>query len=215
MENISINIREGEKINMSKRIYISADYSLSDGDRNVIEVLQAWGNESLHKVDYIDTAEVISGSVSNDSDCRACDLKEEFNRQINASSSVIFVIGDKTSARTAGSNCERTSKQWYECSCTPYKQNVKGIQQCKVMNTVRSVGNVGPINSYSYLKHEFLQAVKQEKNIIIFYNSLNKQTSWLPSYMKDYKELAVPFWKLDAFGNKKGDYAHLKEALGY
>ena len=80
---------------MSKRVYISADYSENDGDRNVVDVLHAWGKDDKHKVDYVDTAQVVSGSVSNDSDCRACDLKREFNRQINASSAVIFIIGDK------------------------------------------------------------------------------------------------------------------------
>lgn len=34
------------------------------------------GNDSKHKVDYIDTASVVSGSVSNDPDCRPCDLKK-------------------------------------------------------------------------------------------------------------------------------------------
>ena len=72
------------------------------------------------KVNYVDTAEVVSGSVSDDPDCRACDLKAEFNRQINASSYVIFVIGDKTASRTAGSGCERNKKTQYECTCTPY-----------------------------------------------------------------------------------------------
>ena len=36
-------------------------------------------------------AKVVSGSVSVDDDCRPCDLKAEFNRQINASSSANFI----------------------------------------------------------------------------------------------------------------------------
>ena len=58
---------------MNKRVYISADYSENDGDRNVVDVLHAWGKDDKHKVSYVDTAQVVSGSVSNDSDCRACD----------------------------------------------------------------------------------------------------------------------------------------------
>lgn len=54
----------------------------------------------MHKVDFIDMAKVVSGSISNDADCRPCDLKKEFNNQINASSAVIIVIGDKTKYRT-------------------------------------------------------------------------------------------------------------------
>lgn len=37
-------------------------------------------------------AKVVSGSVSNNSDCCICDLKAEFNRQINASSAAILLL---------------------------------------------------------------------------------------------------------------------------
>lgn len=73
---------------MSKQVYISADYSENDGDRNVVEELNKWGSDNLHKVDFIDMSKVSSGSVVNSGDCRICDLKAEFNRQINASSAV-------------------------------------------------------------------------------------------------------------------------------
>ena len=85
---------------MSKRVYISADYSAANGDHNVVAELHKWGNDDLHKVDYCDTAQVVSGSVVSDPDCRACDLKAEFNRQINVSSAVIFIIGDIFVTRT-------------------------------------------------------------------------------------------------------------------
>lgn len=65
---------------MGKRVYISADYSEFDGDRGVVNLLQKWGKDSLHSVDFIDMAQVISGSVSKNKDCRPCDLKAEFNR---------------------------------------------------------------------------------------------------------------------------------------
>lgn len=94
---------------MSKRVYISADYSEGSGDRDVVNVLQKWSDDNYHKVDFVDMSQVESGSVSEDKDCRPCDLKAEFNRQINASSAVIFVVGDKTASRTAGSSCTRGS----------------------------------------------------------------------------------------------------------
>ena len=202
---------------MGKWVYISADYSPSDGDRNVVDELHKWGEDILHKVDYTDTAEVVSGSVAKDPDCRPCDLKAEFNSQINASSAVIFVIGDKTAGRCAGESCSRNDKGAF-CSCTPYKQNAKGASICKIYgNTVTPGPNddVGKINSYSYLKHEFEQAKKKKKSIIIVYNSLNKQPSWLPSYMSAYANNAHPFWKYNALGKKVGDYTYIKKALGY
>lgn len=201
---------------MGKRIYISADYALNDGDRSVVDELHKWGNDNLHKVDYYDTAQVASGSVSKNIDCRPCDLKSEFNRQINASSAVIFVIGDKTASRTAGCSCKRLS-EGKGCSCTPYKQNANGATTCKVPD-VSDVGpndDVGNINSFSYLRHEFEQAKKKKKTIIILYNSLNRQANWLPSYMSNYKELAHPFWKHGAHRNKIGDYSYIKKVLGY
>lgn len=202
---------------MSKRVYISADYSENNGDRDVVNELHAWGKDNKHKVDYVDTAQVVSGSVSDDKDCRPCDLKKEFNAQINASSAVIFIVGDKTASRTAGSSCKRISDGDY-CDCTPYKQNANGSNVCKIDGEISTPGpndDVGMINAYSYLKHEFMQAQKKNKTIIIVYNSLNKQPGWLPSYMSEYEEDAHPFWKKNAAGEKIGDYQYIKEALGY
>lgn len=155
-------------------------------------------------------------SISDSNDCRICDLKREFNSQINASSTVVFVVGDRTKYRTAGSNCDRNNKKWYECYCTPYKQNINGKKLCKWTSTSpASDGNVGNINTYSYLRHEFEQAKIKGKPIIIVYNSTRYESSWLPSYMKDYEDNAVPFWLKDTYGNKVGNYSYIKEALGF
>lgn len=202
---------------MTKRIYISADYDWDSGDRNVVEELNKWGQDDLHKVDFVDMAKVVSGSVSNSSDCCACDLKAEFNRQINASSAVVFVVGDKTASRTAGSSCDRMSKEQYECTCTPYKQNTFGTKYCRYSITYPADpnGDVGNINSYSYLRHEYEQAKKKNKKIIVLYNSKNKQPGWLPSYLKEYESIAVPFWTTNWRGERVGDYQQIKRALGY
>lgn len=129
---------------MSQRIYISADYDEDSGDREVVDELNKWGTDNLHKIDFVDMAKVVSGSVSTNPDCRICDLKEEFNRQINASSAVIIVVGNKTQLRTAGDQCERAKKQQSECCCTPYKANAKGMKICKVASTCNS----GPNDDY-------------------------------------------------------------------
>lgn len=110
---------------MSEKIhvYISADYSEDDGDREVVDQLNKWGADDYHLLNFADLAAVASGSVSKtNDDCRPCDLKAEFNRQINKSSVVIIVIGNKTKDRTAGSNCSRNEKAQGDCTCTPYKK---------------------------------------------------------------------------------------------
>lgn len=201
---------------MKKQVYISADYSVDDGDRAVVDVLKGWAEDKLHKVDFIDMAEVKSGTVANDPDCRICDLKAEFNSQINASSAVIIVVGDMTAYRTAGSSCQRGNKSQWECNCTPYKQNTNGKKDCKISYRCfyENDNDVSPFNSYSYLRHEFEQAQKRGKKIIVVYNSLRKESSWLPSYLKDYEDEAEPFW-VEGLWDKKGNYEFIKEALGY
>lgn len=202
---------------MSKQVYLSADYAEDSGDRNVVELLARWGSDYQHKVDFIDMAQVASGSVSKDANCRPCDLKKEFNRQINASSAVIFVVGDKTKTRTAGSNCPRIHDNYALCSCTPYKQNANGAKSCKVYSTspVDEDDDVGEINAYSYLRHEFEQAKKRNKKMIILYNSLTKQSHWLPAYMQGYESIAKPFWIKSYWGETVGNYSFIKEELGY
>ena len=162
-------------------------------------------------------SQVASGSVSDDEDCRICDLKEEFNRQINASSAVIFVVGNKTKSRTAGSECDRINKEQRECQCTPYKQNPNGKKACKISYTFTPgpEDNLGNINSISYLRHEFEQASKKNKTIIIVYNSQRKESTWLPTYMSDYEDKAHPFWTTNYKNEKVGDYSYIKEVLGF
>lgn len=201
---------------MRKQVYISSDYSEEHGDRDVVDILNRWGTDSRHKVNFLDMSQVVSGSVSRDPDCRSCDLKQEFNRQINVSSTVIFVVGDKTASRKAGSSCLRMTNRQMDCNCTPYKQNTNGSKLCKVCYTSSpGVDDVGSINAYSYLQHEFEQAKKRNKNIIVFYNSLRKELNWLPAYMEDYKLYARPFWTKNSLNEKVGDYAYIKQALGY
>lgn len=202
---------------MSKRVYISADYDEKRGDRDVVDVLHSWGEDAKHRVDFVDTAGVASGSVSKDPDCRACDLKSEFNRQINASSAVIIVVGDKTAGRVAGSVCERNEKSQCQSECTPFKQNASGRKECKIKNRkeLDFDGDVCSVNSYSYLRHEFEQASKQNKNIIVTYNSLRREPGWLPSFLSDYEQDAEPFWVYNKAGERQGNYPFIKKALGY
>ena len=199
----------------AKRVYISADFDLKNGDRDVVDVLRSWGRDARHITDFIDTSMVASGSVADEPDCRPCDLKAEFNRQINAASAIIFIVGDKTALRTAGCECERFLLAWDSCSCTPYKKNHEGRKQCKCPCVSQASEDVGNINPYSYLQHECEQARRKEKKIIVVYNSLIKQPGWLPKYMKDCASIAEPFWIKDRSGCRIGNYQFIKEALGY
>lgn len=48
---------------MSKRVYISADYSKNNGDCNEVEEPYKCGKDDSHIVDYCDTDEVVSGRI--------------------------------------------------------------------------------------------------------------------------------------------------------
>ena len=200
-----------------KHVYISADYDWYDGDQEVVDVLNGWGKDNKHAVEFVDMSKVASGTVANEPDCRICDLKAEFNAQINASSAVIFVVGNKTADRTAGSACERCTKIQEDCQCTPYKANANGKKPCKVSSTCTPGSNddVGSINSYSYLRHEFEQAKKKNKDIIIVYNSSRNENTWFPWYMKGYEDCAFPFWIYNDSGNRVGNYQRIKDVLGF
>lgn len=202
---------------MRKRVYISADYDEDSGDRNVIEVLKTWNENHRYEVEFTDMAQVKSGSVSLCDDCRPCDLKAEFNRQIALSSVVLFIVGDKTASRAAGSCCERNIKSQFECCCTPYKRNAGGAKSCKVCQTISTEGqaDVGNINGYSYLRHEFEEAVRRNRKIVIVYNSLRKEENWLPQYMRGYELCAEPFWTYDSSYRRIGNYPLIKKAFGY
>lgn len=200
-----------------KHVYISADYDWYDGDQEVVDVLNGWGKDNKHTVEFADMSKVASGTVANESDCRICDLKAEFNSQINASSAVIFVVGNKTASRTAGCACERCRNNQGDCQCTPYKANAKGKKPCKVSSTCTPGSNddVGSINSYSYLRHEFEQAKKKNKDIVIVYNSTRNENTWFPWYMNGYEDCAFPFWIHNDSGDRVGNYQRIKDVLGF
>ena len=106
-----------------------------------------------------------------------------------------MIVGDKTAQRSAGSLCRRDS-DGAGCECTPYKQNTNGKATCKWNSTSTPGPNddIGNINTYSYLEHEFRQAIRRKKNIVIVYNSMKCESQWLPSYMNGYEDYAHPFW---------------------
>ena len=208
---------------MEKRIYISADYDPNSGDCAVVDELVRWANDQRYKIEFKDMAAAKSGSVSDDKDCRACDLKREFNQKINISSIVIFVVGDKTKTRTAGSTCNRANTSyWQPCKCTPYKGNTNGSSYCTKdkfydymeLDTDEKDGhNVNYVNNFSFLQHEFEQAKYKRKKIIILYNSSRKEREWLPHYMKGYEYCAIPFWIREKDGSYVGNYPYIKKVL--
>jgi hypothetical protein len=78
---------------------------------------------------------------------------------------------------------------------------------------VSSGADVESVNPYSCLEHEFMQAEARGKSIIVVYSALNRRSDWLPSYMKDYRDVAQPFWVRGARGELRGNYDYVKRAL--
>ena len=184
---------------MAKRTFVSADwkepYDSHSWDKEVVDRIRKWRDDGRYGVDIICTDEVHKG-VMEKPDCRRCDIKGECGKQINSSSVVIAVIGDKTATKTAG-ECD-------EASCSPaYSGQDK--KTCKYSTSpaeTTAEGGVAGGNKMSYLRHEITKAASAKKSIIVVFNSMLNQTGWIPSWyttLKDngsIKELwRGPFWK--------------------
>ena len=96
---------------MSKRVFVSADwkepFDSHSWDKEVVDRIRKWKYDSRYGVDLICTDDVHK-SVTENSDCRRCDIKEECGRYIKSSSVVIFVVGDNTASKKAGA-CDSIS----------------------------------------------------------------------------------------------------------
>jgi len=207
---------------MGKRVFVSADWKEDDSnprsdDKLVVDRFRKWENDGRLSVKIDCTDDVHDSVVDNLDDCRRCDIKQECGSHINRSSTVIFVVGDKTKTKTAGvCDCDE---------CSPVSGNKK--LPCKVVwTTVSSDVHTWDGTLYmnemgmSYIKYEITKAAQLGKSIILVYNSVNNMESWIPSWYKtllndtslSFTELCrVPFW-IDERGGQDC-YQDIKEYL--
>lgn len=178
---------------MSKRVFVSADwkepFDSHSWDKEVVDRIRRWKNDNRYGVDLICTDDV-HNSVTQNIDCRRCDIKEECGRYIKSSNVVIFVVGDKTASKKAGA-CDGIS-------CSPAYSSLSK-RNCKSNHSVQVYG----WKEMSYLEYEITTAIHEKKNIILVFNSVYKQENWIPTWYKnllkdsvEVKELCcVAFWK--------------------
>lgn len=181
---------------MSKRVFVSADwkepFDSHSWDKEVVDRMRKWKYDSRYGVDLICTDDVHK-SVTENSDCRRCDIKEECGRCIKSSSVVIFVVGDNTASKKAGA-CD-------SISCSPaYSGQQKSY--CKYFYNKSFANPFSGGREMSYLQYEITTAVLAGKSIVLVYNSVYRQESWIPGWYKsllrnyNVKELCrVAFWK--------------------
>lgn len=181
---------------MSKRVFVSADwkepFDSHSWDKEVVDRIRKWKNDNRYGVDIICTDDVHK-SVTENSDCRRCDIKEECRRYINSSSVVVFVVGDNTASKKAGA-CD-------SISCSPaYSGQQKSY--CKYFLNENFANPFPGSREMSYLQYEITTAVLTGKSIVLVYNSVYRQESWIPSWYKsllrthNVNELCrVAFWK--------------------
>ena len=197
---------------MSKRVFVSADwkepFDSHSWDKEVVDRIRKWKDDNRYGVDIICTDDVHK-SVTKNSDCRRCDIKEECGRYINSSSVVVFVVGDNTASKKAGA-CGSIS-----CS-PPYSGHRK--EWCKYFFNKNFANPFPKGREMSYLQYEITTAVLKKKSIILVYNSVYKQESWIPSWYKillrnyTVNELCrVAFWKDNA--HTKDCYQDIKNFL--
>jgi len=173
---------------MSKRVFVSADwkepFDLHSWDKEVVDRIRKWKYDKRYGVDLICTDDV-HNSVINNADCRRCDIKEECGRYIKCSSIVIFVVGDNTASKKAGA-CNGIS-------CSPA---YSGLQKKDCKSCLPN--QIFDWEEMSYLEYEITTAFLEKKKIILVFNSVYKQESWIPAWYENYKvnELCrVAFWK--------------------
>lgn len=188
---------------MSKRVFVSADwkepFDSHSWDKKVVDRIRKWDDDSRYGIELVCTDDV-HNSVTKNIDCRRCEIKEECGRYIKWSSVVIFVVGDNTATKKAGA-CDSVS-------CSPaYSGQQKSI--CKYSRNKSFANILSNGREMSYLQYEITTAVLENKSIVLVFNSMQKQESWIPAWYKnllenyEVKELCrVPFWK---------DNAHTKD----
>ena len=180
---------------MGKNVFVSADWkdhgNPESDDKDVVDRIRKWSDDLRYSTEFRYTDDVKDSVLKpSNPDCRRCDIKGECGDQIDWSSVVIFVVGDKVASKTAG-----------ECngvSCSPAYSGL-GTERCKYYKSPAEDVDGG--NGMSYLKFEITKAAREGKSILLVFNSVNKMESWIPSWYntlcKDYifTELGrVPFW---------------------
>lgn len=181
---------------MSKRVFVSADwkkpFDSHSWDKEVVDRIRKWKYDNRYGVELICTDDVHDSVVKN-TDCRRCDIKEECGRYIKSSSIVIFVVGDNTASKKAGA-CD-------SMLCSPaYSGQKKSF--CKYFFNKGFANPFSGGREMSYLQYEITTAVLKKKSIILVFNSVYKQESWIPAWYKNLvknyyvNELCrVAFWK--------------------
>ncbi|MDR0326006.1 MAG: TIR domain-containing protein [Oscillospiraceae bacterium] len=208
---------------MGKRVFVSADWKENESnpkscDKNVVGRIREWADDDRRSIEIDCTDDVHSSVLDTLDDCRRCDIKRECGSHINWSSIVIFVVGDNTATKSAGA-----------CSCDECSPAYSGKEKlpCKLVwgtssSDVRTWDGTLYKNEMgmSYLQYEITKAAQLGKSIIVVFNSMNKQESWIPSWYTTLlndtsltftEKCRVPFWK-DT--ERKGDcYQDIKEHL--
>lgn len=159
---------------MSKRVFVSADwkepFDSHSWDKEVVDRIRKWKDDNRYGVDLICTDDV-HNSVTGKSDCRRCDIKEECGKYIKSSSVVIFVVGDNTARKQAGA-CDGVS-------CSPA---YSGLQKKYCKSYLPN--QISNWKEMSYLEYEITRTVLEKKDIILVFNSVYKQESWIPAWYK-------------------------------
>lgn len=190
---------------MGKNIFVSADWkddfvnSLSD-DKIVVERIRTWSNSANYGVNFRYTDAVHKSVLnSNNPDCRRCDIKLECEHQIEWSSIVIIVIGDKTKTKGSGA-CDGQA-------CSP-AESWKPKVPCKLVHAAPGQETNVVYYAESYLEHEIRIALTLKKKIILVFNSVNVMIDWIPQFYlseivknPNLELCRVPFWQ-DLRGGK-------------
>ena len=165
------------------KTYIAGDWT---GDKDAIDKLYAWKENSLLTLDWVDAHELTQARDSS----LNCSIKASLKTRMDASKTFVLVVGDNTKQLRAG-------------SCTYCSNYSSYFQRCNRGHSV---------DYRSYIEYECEKAVEADIRIVVLYNSTIVNKYKCPDAVKN-TGTHVPMAYLGADGKEYWDYQAVKKAI--
>lgn len=168
------------------KTYLAGDW---DGDRNAIEQIHKWNKSDYYSLfEFVDVHEF---KQARDTSLN-CTIKASLHERMKMCKLFVLVVGKYTNSVRAGS-----------CAyCKDYRNYGESISCNRYRN----------IDLRSYVEYECEQAIKQNLNIIVLYNSLEVNKSLCSEILRN-KGIHIPMIKKDISYGLIWNYSGVRDAF--